>query len=417
MTDNKHEHGPGCNHDHGHSHDHEHSHGHNENKPHEHSHQLAGTEHLHPKGCPCQQYTGGAPLSDEEILEIENDPAAGSLSRALKGSFFFLKIGMAVLALFFILDRFRSVNEGEVMLIKRFGAFITDQNGIKVFKPGQYHFIWPYPVEQAVVIRTSEEKELDLDANFWPRTTAEVAVDSGKVLAEVEQLAPDLDGYNITGDLNVLHTRWKVKYRISSFRNYILTSEKPLEIFKSICQSSVVENFAGVSVDQAYYGDRQSLFDIITEQVNIDLAKAKIGIELVSLINTTLLPPGKTQPAFDKLTSSLSERKKLIDKARTDANKLVKEGETDALSVRNDAQQYKVATTSRAKADADRLNDLLAKFPNDPQGLQIFLEQYRYDRLKQALANSNIYIMREGNNIFWTSPGPADFMEEKGNNK
>ncbi len=366
----------------------------------------------HGEGCACNQFLNADPMTDEEREAIENDPASGSLARALKGSFFFLKIGMLVLLLFFLLDRFRAVNDGEVMLVKRFGAFLTDDSGIKVFEPGQYHFIWPYPIEEPVVLRLSEEKQIDLGGNFWPRISGDAAVNPESVIGAAEELDADLDGYNLTGDLNILHTRWKAKYRISSFRDYLLTSAKPLEEFKAICEDAIVRNFAGVSVDQAYYGDKQALFDRISEVINQRLAQRKIGVELVSLINVSLMPPGKTQEAFDRLTSSLSERKKLIDKARTEANTALKEGETEALRTRNAAQEYKVATVARAQADASRIRVLQARFPNDPQGLELFLQQYRYDRLREALAKSRVYVLREGNNVFWTTPGPADFSTD-----
>lgn len=369
------------------------------------------TDAAHPEGCACQQHLNSAPLTEEEALAIARDPAAGSLARALGGAFFFLKIGMLVLLLFFILDRFRNVNDGEVMLVKRFGAFLSDEGGIRVFAPGQYHFIWPYPIEEAVILRTSEEKQLDLGGNFWPRVSADAAVSAETGLGAAEELDPDLDGYNITGDLNILHTRWNVKYRINNFRDYLLTSQTPLESLRAICEQAIVRQFAAASVDQVYYGDRQALFDRISEDINQHLARTHIGVELVSLINVSLLPPGKTQEAFDRLTSSLSERKKLIDKARTEANTALKEGETDSLKTRNAALEYQVAIVSRAKSEAARLNELLARFPGDPEGLNIFLEQFRYDRMRQALSNARIYVLREGNNIFWTGPAPADYTD------
>lgn len=370
------------------------------------------THEGHGEGCVCNQFLSAEPMSEEERAAIERDPASGSFARALKGSFFFLKLGMLVLLLFFVLDRFRSVNDGEVMLIKRFGAYITDDNGIRVFEPGQYHFLWPYPIEEAVVLRLSEEKQLDLSYAFWPRMTAEAAINPDAVLGPVEELDPGLDGYNLTGDLNILHTRWKIKYRINSYRDYLLTSRDPLQELVAVCEDAIVRNFAGVSVDQAYYGDRQRLFDRISEQINQRLSQSRLGIELVSLINTSLLPPGMTQEAFDRLTSSLSERKKLIDQARTEANTALKEGETEAQRTRNAAIEYKVATVSRAAADASRIRDLLARFPNDPQGLELFLQQYRYDRLREAMSRAKVYVLREGNNVFWTTPGPADFSSE-----
>ena len=60
-----------------------------------------GAAHEHHDGCACEACVDAAPLTAEEQAAIAQDPAAGSLAKALKGGFFFLKIAMAVLLLFF----------------------------------------------------------------------------------------------------------------------------------------------------------------------------------------------------------------------------------------------------------------------------------------------------------------------------
>lgn len=355
--------------------------------------------------------------TEEESTEmelIEDNPTSESLANAISGSFVFLKIAMLILLALFISDRFVSVDDGEVMVIKRYGKYNTDDTGIKVYKPGSYHFILPYPIEEAVKIRTSEEKEIKLNYSFWPRIDAAAALAGDGSLPKSPELHPAFDRYNITGDLNILHSSWIIKYRINDYRAYLLscTSQKATEeLIQAIAEDSINQIFAGVSVDQAFYGDKQHLFDMITERIKNQLSVADIGIELTNLINQSLLPPGFAQDAFDKVRSSLSKRDELIDTAKKEANTLTKNAETEAQQIKNAALQYKVTVVSRAEADAGRIKDLMAKFPNDPEGLNIYLSQYRYDRLQDALKNARIYLMRDGKNIFWTAPANETFSD------
>ncbi|GHS96816.1 hypothetical protein FACS1894139_01980 [Planctomycetales bacterium] len=370
-------------------------------------------DHDHHEGCACEKSIDAAPLTAAEQAAIAGDPATGSLAKALKGGFAFLKIVMLVLLLFFILDRFRSVSEGEIMVIERFGAFLTDDRGqIKVFAPGKMYFLFPAPIDRPVVLRASEVKELDLATAFYPRVGAEQSI--GEALPNTDELDPLLDGYNLTGDLNLLHTRWKVKYRISDYRDYLLATQNgdPTALLAAAVENAILRNVAATTVDDAYYNDHRGLFERIDDETRAQLAEMKLGIDLDgSIANQSLRPPGPANAAFNQVTSSLSERKKLVDEARKNAATILQEAATEALQINHDALEYKTAVVADAKANAARIRDLQAKFPGDAAGLNLYLSQYRYDRLVDILAPARVYLLRKGQNVFWTAPTP-EYLDE-----
>jgi regulator of protease activity HflC (stomatin/prohibitin superfamily) len=324
---------------------------------------------------------------------------------------------MAILVVFFIFDRFRSVNEGEVMVIERFGAFLKDDSGaVRIFEPGRMYFLWPAPIDKPVVLRASESKEIDLNTAFWPRVSLEQAANS-ESLPPTDDLDPLLDGYNLTGDLNILHTRWKIKYRITNYYDYLTATRgaDPTPLLSSIVRNAVIRHVAGISVDDAYYGDHRALFARINDTAQEELEKMKLGISIDgSITNQSLLPPGPAQGAFNQVTSSLSERKKLVDDARKEASATARTAETEALNIENDALQYKAAVVADAKANAGRIRELQARFTNDAAGLQLYLTQYRYDRLLEALSSARVYVLRPSDkNVFWLAP-LADYLSNDG---
>ena len=148
-------------------------------------------------------------------------------------------------------------------------------------------------------------------------------------------------------------------------------------------------------------------------QITLSVLHARGGIA-----NQQILPPGFAQTAFIKVNDSQTERKKLVDEARKQESAIHKEAETEALVIRNEALQYRTAVVSRAQADAARVRELSARFTSDPEGLRIYLDPYRYDRLRSALAAARLYFLRDGQNVFWTSPSPeymdAEAPEKKG---
>lgn len=357
-----------------------------------------------------------------EASILEDDPATRSLSEALRYGFGFLKVVMAVLVLFFVVDRFTYVEEGEVLLVRRFGQYLTEPEtgALRVFTPGKYHFLWPAPIETAERIRVSAEMEISLDEEFWPRLDARTAARGPDALPMRTRFEPVLDGYMLTGDLNLLHSRWKIKYRIVDYEAYVLAARDPERVLRKSACAAIVRNLAGIDVDQAYYGNRNLLFDRIRQDIQNDLAPAgsfRWGIQLISVVNTKFEAPGAAQGAFDAVTTAQSERTRLIEQARTEADTIRQNASTEAQAIRLDAEHYRTMVVSRAAADAQRLRDLLDRFPDDPEGLDLYLRQYRYLQIREALAKVRLYLLREGQTIFWTRPDAMDFdngMDQEG---
>jgi len=67
--------------------------------------------------------------------------------------------------------------------------------------------------------------------------------------------------------------------------------------------------------------------------------------------------------------------------------------------------------------DARRLQDIQAKFPNDPRGLRLYLGQYRYDTLKEILAGTTLFVLREGQNWFILGTEAADLLNREAEGK
>jgi membrane protease subunit HflK len=362
-------------------------------------HTHAHDGHTH-EGCPaCKPVE---PLTAAEEAAIEADPAARSLARALSTSFGLLKLVMATLLVFFLLDSLTYIKQGNVGLVKRFGRYLRNPDGsYRTFAPGSLVFVWPEPVEKLDEILLKNQL-LEIDATYWPEEKSQGPIDQKTGLTPKEKLAPGKDGYNLTGDLNILHTRWKVEYNVSDPVRYRLAAGNPEEVLRALVCSAVMKNMSGVSVD-VLYRNTDDLFRSIGKDVNEALADAegsRWGLKLVNITNDGLLPPGKTQSAFNAVTSAVSEKNQSVDKARAEYAKIVKEADTEADRMVKEAKGYARTVVAKTKGDAQRLQDLLEKFPDDAEGCYIYLQQYRYDQLKEMLAGTKQYLLRPGKTWF-----------------
>ncbi len=365
----------------------------------------------------------------EDERAIQEDPATRSLSKALTTSFGLLKFMMLAMVVIFLVSNVTFVKQGKIGLIKRFGAYLRDENGRVIrYGPNQLVFVWPMPIETFEEV-SMQTQTLTLNRPFWPkRKDMKAALNpDAKIVPVADSLDPARDRYNLTGDMNILHSRWRVRYRVVDPVKYRLAVAQvpkpavegaadansaegssgllaPADVLREIVIASIMRNMAGMAVDNILYRDAQSLFYRINTDVNRQLLDRSgepfLGIRVDAVTNDGIFPPGKTQSAFDGVIGARSEQKKLESEAMAEAEKILKTAHSQANKILADASAYKTDVVSRAKGDARRLSDILAKFPGDPGGLHLYLQQYRYDMLKDILGKTTFYVLRRGQNWF-----------------
>lgn len=376
------------------------------------------SNHVHPPNHRCPACSPPPETTPEDLAAIASDPGTRSLSRALAMSFTLLKILFLLLVVFFLLERVTYIEEGQVALIRRFGAYLLDPSGRpRIFEPGSFVFVWPSPIESLEILPRARERSMTIETEFWPRIEKKEKVTQGeKALPVMQSLDPTNDRYHLTGDQNLMHSQWKVTYRVEDFLAYRLAAEDPEAMVRALVVSVILRAMGGISIDDAYYYKKDDLFRRIEEDAKSAVldptGRPRWGIRIVHVLNTALLPPGAAQEAFDAVTGALSERTRLIDQARKEAEARLEDAKREADKVRREAEAYATRVRSEAAADAERLTVLLKRFAGDPQGLRIYLEQWRSQELGEILQGMRLYLLPRGSNVLWTGPDPTALVEE-----
>ncbi|MBN2712895.1 MAG: hypothetical protein JXR97_10770 [Planctomycetes bacterium] len=369
-----------------------------------------GHEHSHPKGEKCSPQCachGGAAPTEEDYRIIEEDAATRSLSRALMTSFALLKIIMIVIVAFFVIDCVTFIDQGQVGIKKRFGAYVRDAKTgrVKLYQAGEAVFVLPMPLEELQTIPYGQDRSIKLESEFWPKGNPgrKAPGEDDEQLQPKKQLTPDEDGYNLTsgsdisrGTVNIIHSRWEIRYRISDPEKYVLATANtpkpeinyklmlrpqdggitqadlkpddyltPEDILRSIACSVIARNMAGVSVDDAIKGKESSrLLDNIKSDLQSEMsAQADYGIEVLTVQNLGAPVPGETKASFDAVNSALSELKSKKEKAKGDREKVMQEAKSKADKVVNDARVYKQRVIAKARADAEYVTSILLASP------------------------------------------------------
>lgn len=190
---------------------------------------------------------------DDDEIDDSLDPAQQSMADALRVSFFVLKVAMLIVFVLYLCSGMFNVKQGEEAIVLRFGKKWGEE-GRQVLKPGGPYFAFPYPIDRVERVDTTQT-EIKIRKAFWfalgedERASAQTDHRQGTP----GPLDPERDGSLITGDANIVHAMYTVKYKIDDVAKYLENRPEP--------QGDVLEEFntGEISRDEAIQQATDSL--------------------------------------------------------------------------------------------------------------------------------------------------------------
>ena len=335
--------------------------------------------------------TPRAPEGPEQPI----DPGLQSLQEASQSAFALLKLVLFILVVGYLFSGFFKVREHERAIVLRFGRFVEDASGARV-KGSGLKSAFPYPVDEKVLYPTDWERTLRLDG-FWYALTAtgkpfSLATEPG---APPVGLDPTIDGHALTGDLNVVHYRWVVRYAVNDFAEFFANfrDADPRsdfndadELVKNLVYNAIVRVTAATMVDDALYRGRQELGLLVAKEAQHLLEGLPFG-DSISLRGIELVeasPPRAVAQAFQAVVQAENEKDAKIREAEAYSNRTLNEAVGAARSIESKAVARASTVLYAAKADSQYLSDLLGKY-DDPVALRVFLEQLHVEKVEEVL--------------------------------
>ncbi len=350
-----------------------------------------GADHQHPRS-----------QTPSERAALGGDVASQALNEALRVSFRILKFAMLLVIVLFLFSGVFTVGQHEQAFVLRFGRLVTDREGKGVLGPG-LHFAWPFLVDEVVRFPVMRDLSLPLDS-FWHE---EQPRELGR--RTPPGLAPDRGGYNLTGDVNILHSRWTVTYSIADPVKFFEKLGDPADLapgknagpvkklLRALFNSIVIRTIARYPVDDAYGGKREALSAEVEKALIAELDRLDVGVRINDVILEVITPPVQTKKAFDDVTNAREERGKLVAAAEGYRAKTEREAEGEAARVVAEAMAYKTRIVAQAKADASYMASLLKQYPDDRQMLNRVLRQRLIEVLTEALSEADeVYVVAPG---------------------
>jgi membrane protease subunit HflK len=307
------------------------------------------------------------------------DAGSQALAEALRSSFAIVKIVMLLMVIAFFCSGFFQVGPQEKAVILRFGKPVGE--GQKALLGSGLHWSFPNPIDEVVKIPITEIQKVSSTVG-WYFTTPEQEL-SGEELPAGLSLDPAVDGYAITADRNIIHTRATLYYHIDDPIRYVFDFASASNTVQNALDNALLFTAAKFNVDDILTRDVAGFRDAVLQRVSDLTEREQLGISIDNC-EVQSIPPRQLQNIFAQVTIAREDREKLLNDAHSYENQVLSQSGAQASTITNEAESARARYVDSITAEAKRFSALLPKFESNPG---LFAQQTLVQTMGQVLTN------------------------------
>jgi membrane protease subunit HflK len=325
-------------------------------------------------------------LEERELApERPMDSGSQALSEALKSSFFVVRIVMVFLAGFFLVSGFFIVGPNERAIVLRLGKPVGE--GEKALLGPGLHAAWPYPIGDKTKVSITGIQRVTSRAG-WYAVTPEQEL-AGAEPPAGSTLNPAADGYALTADGNIVHTRATLTYRINDPIRYVFNFVNASNAVLNALDDAVLYTAAHFKVDDILTRDVAGYADAVKSRVKELVDKQNLGIQ-VDQCTPQSVPPRQLKEAFNGVLRAELGRNQALDVAKSSANQTLSRASADAAARVNKAEVDRALYVNDITSRAKQFEQLLPKYRQNPK---LFVQQRYTETIGRIFTNVQDKIM------------------------
>ena len=311
--------------------------------------------------------------------ETPMDAGSQALAEALRSSFAIVKVVMVLLVLLFLASGFFTVGPQERAIILRFGR--AQGEGEKALLLPGLHWSFPYPIDESIRVSISGLQQVRSSVG-WYAVTPEQEL-SGAEPPAGATLNPIAEGYALTGDANIIHTKATLTYRIKDPVRYVFSFVNASNAVQNALDNALLRAASRFRVDDVLTRDIAGFQEAVRRQVTQSAEQQDLGI-LVEQCAVQSVPPRQLKDAFANVLKAEVTRSKVLNEARGSENQVTNKASADAESRINLAQSDRARLVSDVGAQAERFQEILPQYQDHPA---LFAQQRLTETLGRVLTN------------------------------
>src|SRR5882757_6856569 len=223
------------------------------------------------------------------------DAGSQALAEALGSSFAIVKIVMVLMVVAFFASGFFTVGPSEKVVLLRFGKPVGEGQKA-LLSSGKLHWSLPYPIDEVVRIPITEQQIVQSTVG-WYMTTPEAELSEVEMPAGAS-LNPAVDGYVITADRNIIHTRATLSYQINDPIPFVFNFASASNTLQNALNNALLFTAARFNVDDILTRDVPGFHDAVQQRFSELVEQEQLGISIIQF-EVRSIPPRQLQPVFD----------------------------------------------------------------------------------------------------------------------
>ncbi len=308
------------------------------------------------------------------------DAGSQALSEALRSSFNIVRFALGILIVVFIFSGSFQVNQQEMAIKLHFGKPVGTGEGALI-GPG-IHWAFPYPIDEIVKVPIKGAQQVDSTVGWY--ATTKVMEAAGTEPYAGPTLNPAVDGYALTADGNIIHTRATLTYKIIDPVRYIFNFTNAAVAVQNALDNALIDAAAHFTVDDILTRDVIGFNDAVRKRASDLVEKHDLGVS-VEQCTVQSIAPRQTKEAFANVLKAELNRSKLLNDARSYENQITNRAGADAVSRVNFAESDRARLISDVAARASQFQELLPRYEANPR---LFTEQRLADVMGRVMTNA-----------------------------
>jgi membrane protease subunit HflK len=323
--------------------------------------------------------------------ETPVDAGSQALAEALRSSFAIVKFVMVALVAVFVFSGFFTVGPQEKAIILRFGKPVGEGDRA-LLGAGRLHWSFPYPIDEVVRVPIAEIQTVTSTVG-WYAVTPEQEL-AGTEPPPRSSLDPAVDGYALTADGNIVHTRATLSYRIADpircvfgfagDTNAMFSLAGVSNSVQNVLDNALLYAAARFKVDDILTRDRIGFQDAVQKRATELIEREKLGV-IVDLCAVQSRPPRQLKSAFEAVVTAGQNRSKALNEARSHENQVLSKAGADAAGRINSAEAERTRLVQDITSAADNFRRLLPKYESSPN---LFVQQRLVETLGSVFTNA-----------------------------
>jgi membrane protease subunit HflK len=312
-----------------------------------------------------------------------DDSGSQALAEALRSSFAIVKVALVLMVLAFFGSGFFKVEPNEQAIILRFGKPVGE--GQKALLGAGLHWSYPYPIDEVVRIPIREIQSVDSTTGWYFMTRdQEITFKTiGAAPPAGPSLNPAIDGYAITADRNIIHTRVTLFYHIEDPVHYVFDFTSASNTIQNTLNNALLYTAAQFNVDDILTRNVAGFRDAVLRRVSDLTARDQLGI-VIDQCEVQSIPPRQLRDVFSQVTTARENRNKLLNEARSYENQVLSHSGAQASTITNEAVAARARQVQSITAEAKRFADLQPKYERNPD---LFVQQTLVQAMGPILTN------------------------------